>query len=504
MSDRPGNWPLLNHPKDPVGADAARVSELITYYTTMADTIRTEAATLQQIGDGDDSQFKGQSADALRKRSREVAHSLNQASGRYAAVGEALRVYKPELEQAMEESKQALADAETAEQARSAAGGLPDPSANRPADAPPLTTEETADVAKRTAAIDGAADAAAAARRRLESALSALNDAGQRAKNVITAAWKDGLTDTRAYKIREGFLNFLKGLVKVLMWVGIALAGIGLLIPGLGIVSLLGLIATGLSFVASTVLAAVGRGSWLDVILGAVSLLLIGAGMVIAKVVQNTHIDLLTKAGQKTTTEVTSNAAHVKSVATQKTQILADVFDGKLTVQQGFAKIAELEKGLKNHAVTIAQQKDEILANLVDGNVAAALDKIANLEKNLIDDIMAPLNSAFKVKPQFWNVFQPGYIAGDVAKIKDVAHGIWKWDRLLSVDRVRKYKELQGAALVNHDVISKIQPWWHYGNGGRVVAGGIMNIHKIGAAVPGPYKDLVDGTKADLTTPRLA
>ena len=504
MSDRPGNWQLLNQPKDPIGGDAAAVAQLVAYYTAMAETIKTEAATLQQIGDGDDSQFKGEAADALRKRSRDVAYSLNQASGRYAAAGQALKAFQPELVEATTQSALALTEAEAAQQARTASAGLPDPSANRAADAPPLTTEETADVAKRAAAIDGAEAAAAAAQKRLDNALSALNSAGQRAKNAITAAWKDGLTDTRAYKIRQGFINFLKKLVKAFMWLGLALAAIGLLIPGLGVVSLLGLIVTATSFAASTFLAAFGEGSWLDVILGAVSLLLIGAGMIVAKVVQNTHIALLTKAGQNTTKEVTENAALIKSIATQKSQLLADAFDGKMPIQTAFDKILDLEKGVKDHAKIIGFQRDDILAGVGPGRTGNVVEDLANLEKNYIAKLMAPLNSDFKAKPQFWNAFQPGYIAGDVGKIKDIANGIWKWDRLFSVDRALKFNDLQNVALAGHGVISKIQPWWHYANAGRVGLGGVINIHKVASLPAGPYKDHVDDAKAHLTTPLLS
>ena len=58
MSARPGNWQLLDHSKDPVGGDPARIAELTAYYATMADTINSEAAILRKIGEGDTSQLK--------------------------------------------------------------------------------------------------------------------------------------------------------------------------------------------------------------------------------------------------------------------------------------------------------------------------------------------------------------------------------------------------------------------------------------------------------------
>jgi hypothetical protein len=84
-----------------------------------------------------------------------------------------------------------------------------------------------------------------------------------------------------------------------------------------------------------------------------------------------------------------------------------------------------------------------------------------------------------------------------------VLGGIYKWDRLLSVDRALKYKELQNIANGTLGVSSKAQPIWHFENGGRVIAGWMLNIHKIASYPPSPYNDSVSNTKAALTTAKI-
>jgi len=469
MPDRPGNWQLLNRPKDPIGADPARVTELAAYYAEMAETISTEAAALKRIGDGDDSRFKGKSADALRKRSHDVAESLGKASGRYVAVGEALRGYQPELEHALSESARALADAESAENQRASSVALADPSANRPADAPPLTEQETKDVARRTAAISEAADAAAAARARLDAALAALNDAGKRANSVIRAAWHDGLTDTLGYKIAQFFKKFLKILVKVLMWIGIALSVLAFFVPGLGALALAGAITSVISLAASTALAAMGEGSWLDVILGVVSVVLIGAGGVVAKLVQNSHIALLGKIGANAA-RATSVTKYAAKIDVKRAAIFKSALNGKMPITVAMRRVNKLDK------------------------------KLVSSQTRSYKKIMDPIRADFKVKPQFWNIRHPDYLKNDLGKIKDVLKGDYKWDRLLSVDRALKLKDLQGLAGASHGIAGLTQPAWHFANGGRVIAGWLVNVHKIASYPPSPYHDSLSDSKGHLMT----
>jgi hypothetical protein len=290
MPARSGNWPLVGHPSDPVAGDPDQLHDLTTYYAKIAETIKSEAAVLQRIGSGDTTELKGQSADAIRSRSKDVAASLTQTSGRYDAVARALTVYGPALDTARTETARALQEAEAADGARGSSAAMPDPGANRPTDAPPLTDAETAQVHARTSAMSEAADSSAQARRRMDAAIGALNAAGRSAAGVIRGAWNDGLVDTWQYKLREGFIKFLKILVKVLMWIGVALAVLAFFIPGLGAAALAGAIVAVAAVVATGALAAMGEGSWLDFIIAVVGVVLIGVGVVVAKVVQTAHV----------------------------------------------------------------------------------------------------------------------------------------------------------------------------------------------------------------------
>ncbi|RYY13113.1 MAG: hypothetical protein EON55_10955, partial [Alphaproteobacteria bacterium] len=133
---------MLGEGSDPVVADVDVVHDLVNYYTTMAQEITSEADVLRRIGEGDESQFKGDTANAVRKKSREVAASLQKLSGRYDAIRDALTGYLPELDHGLAESLAALHDAEEADAAGARATAMPDPGQNRAQDAPPLTDDE--------------------------------------------------------------------------------------------------------------------------------------------------------------------------------------------------------------------------------------------------------------------------------------------------------------------------------------------------------------------------
>lgn len=474
MSARPGNWQLLDQPVDPVGGNPTRLDTLIAYYKTMAETITSEAATLTRIGEGDATELKGEAADAVRSGSRDVATSLTTASRRYVAVRDALTVYGPELDRARSESALALADAESAEGSRVTSQALVDPSVNRPEGAPPLTEQETLDIDRRTVAIGAASDAAASARGRLNNALAALHDAGQAAAKIITAAWDDGLTDTTGYKIAQFFIKLLKVLVKVFMWIGVALAVLAFFIPGLGALALAGAVAAVFSLAASTVLAGIGEGSWLDVILAAVSVFLIGAGGIVAKIVQKSHSSLLGQVPARIAKQADNAAKLGPRVALKRAALYNAALKGDIPLQKAMDRIARLDRQVVN----------------VNAKVTAN----------------AKIASDFKIQPQWWNVRTPGYRATEVGKIKDVLKGNYRWDRLLSVDRALKYRELRGVAS-SFGIQSKAPPVWHFANGGRVVTSWAITTLKIGVTPTALGADTsrwsaYKAGQATLTTPK--
>jgi hypothetical protein len=418
MPARAGNWELLHESSDPVVADVATVQDLVHYYTTIAQEISAESDVLRRIGDGDTAEFKGESADAVRKKSKDVAESLQKMSGRYDAIRDALTGYLPELERALSESAAALRDAEDASASGARAASMADPSQNRAQDAPPLTSDESA-------ASDGA-DAAVA---RLRRAVDGINGAGKAAASTIRAAWDDGLHDSLGDKIKAFFSKLLKIIVKIFTYIGIALAALAILIPGVGMLTFMAAVAASVVLVANITLAGMGEGSWLDVITSAVGLVLVGVG-----------------------------GALTKAVSTLKT--------------------AGLAKGAVGFEKNALSKIDEVLAASTPGGFKAARDGLRTITQDIkkVQDGLATARSknvidGFKEKPNWWH---PGKAlwAEDKAKFRDVlVKRDWRAERLFSVDRQNEMLKMQKEMWSKYGVQIAASPTWHsWAAGGRVVA----------------------------------
>lgn len=286
---RGGEWQLLGYETDPVPADGPGLQPVIDHYVKIALAMETQAKLLKKIGAGDETLLKGYAADAMRKRARESADSLNTAAGRYTDVRDALRTYKPALELARSETALALEAAVTAAGDQTSAEALADPvNADRADDAPPLTDDDRKASANRTSKIEGAKSALEAAKARAATAMTTLGEAAETASRKIRENWAvDGLHTSDWDAFVHGLNKFLKKLVEILTYIGMALAVLSILIPGLGMLTLLSVVATAISVVASTILAAQGEGSWLSVIIGIVSLGLIGVAAKMAGGLKN-------------------------------------------------------------------------------------------------------------------------------------------------------------------------------------------------------------------------
>ncbi|NII41537.1 hypothetical protein E9228_002184 [Curtobacterium flaccumfaciens] len=434
MPARGGNWTLVGEASDPMVADVSVVQELVSYYSTMAQEITSEAAVLKSIGDGDDSQFKGSTADAVRKKSGEVAGSLTKLSGRYDAIRDALTGYLPELEHGLAESAAALQDAENAEASGSRAGSMPDPSQDRAADAPAITSDEQGQVDAKHRAVEGAKADADAATARLRRSVDALNGAGKAAAATIRAAWDDGLHDTRGDKIKAFFSKLLKILVKIFTYIGIALAALAILIPGVGMFTFMAAVAASVVLVANITLAGMGEGSWLDVITSAVGLVLVGMG-----------------------------GALTKAVSTLKTAGLAKGI-------RGFEKVnaAKIEKLQNVRSIHIKDALTDPAAARTVGTINRHINRLTQVRtdvrtKNVLD--------GFKEKPNWWH---PGKTLWneDKGKFRDVFQkGDWRAERLFSVDRQNEMLKMQKEMWSKYGVQIAASPTWHsWASGGRVVA----------------------------------
>ncbi|MFE7506889.1 hypothetical protein [Promicromonospora sp. NPDC057488] len=290
---RVGEWHLLDHDDDPVPAEASGLDAVIRHYKAIADMMTTQAALLKKVGEGDESLLKGESADAIREKAGESHERLGAAAGRYEDVHAALKEYQPALETARSETRAALTDAEAANDKQRGAEGMPDPvNADRPDDAKPLTDDEKQDSKDRENALAGAKADLDAAKAKCQAALDTLQAAADRAATKIKENWGD---DGLGHSGWEAFLHkALKWIVEILGWIGMALAILAMLVPGLQFLATAALIVAGIGLLGSTVLAIAGESSWVNVIFGVLGFLTLGLGKVAMQAAKlgQTFIDL--------------------------------------------------------------------------------------------------------------------------------------------------------------------------------------------------------------------
>jgi len=284
---RVGEWHLLDYDDDPVPAEPSGLDAVIKHYQEIAEMMTTQAALLKKIGDGDETLLKGEAADAMRKRARESHEALGKAAGRYEDVHSALQTYRPKLETARSETGTALREAEDAAAAQKGAEGMPDPvNEKRPDDAPPLTDEQQNESRNRSNKIDAAKGDLEAAKTRARNAMAALDVAAQDAAAKIKENWgDDGLNHSWQEKLRHNFMKFLKGLVEVLGWIGMALAVIAMIIPGLGALAWVALGVAVVGLLGSVVLAATGEESWMGVVWGVIGVVTAVFGLAAARMI---------------------------------------------------------------------------------------------------------------------------------------------------------------------------------------------------------------------------
>ncbi|WP_454857982.1 hypothetical protein [Promicromonospora soli] len=439
-SVRGGDWPLLDYDTDPVPAEASGLDEVIRHYESITTQMETQAKLLKKIGDGDETLLKGKAADAMRKRSRESADSLNRASGRYADVRDALRQFQPALETARSETGLALKAAEDAAGAQNAAEGMPDPvNADRPDDAPPLTDKDREASTNRAGKIETAQQDLAAAKARAVAAMTALDTAADAAARKIRENWGSDDLHTSGWDAFLHRLNkFLKKLVEILMYIGMALAVLSILIPGLGILTLLSVVATVVSVAASFILAVQGEGSWLSVIIGVVSLGLIGVAAKMAGSLKNVQAGLLSK-----------GAGSLGNQTKQLQNLMRD------------------REWLRNF-LTIGATPN--LAR----QISALSFKIGPLATKLRGWQEFGLKTS--VSPGWWQIGKPNaWIKGDFSKLSawfknDVSRiktmwprGDYRWDRLIGISDIKDVQKIS-AALSQIGVAGfTIKPWMYIG-----------------------------------------
>lgn len=430
---RGGEWHLLGYDADPVPAEASGLDAVIKHYEDIALAMETQAKLLKKIGDGDETLLKGVAADAMGKRSRESADALNKAAGRYADVRDALRGYRPALETARSETGLALQAAQDAAAAQGAAEGMPDPvNADRPDDAPPLSDEDRRASDNRSGKIETARQDLAAAKARAAAAMSVFDTAADAAARKIRENWADdGLTHSGWQAFLHKLNKFLKKLVEILMYIGMALAVLSILIPGLGILTLLSVVATVVSVAASFILAVQGEGSWLSVIIGVLSLGLIG---VAAKM-----------AGSLKTIQAAQLGSKVKFTP---------------------GAIKELNS-LASRLAIYSKNPMRPFDRFMTGKLGAQLKPFTGWG-NFIQTT--------RVSPGWWQIGKPNaWVKGDFSRLSawfknDVSRfttavkgGPWRWDRLIGISDIKDVQKIN-AALGQLGITGfAIKPWMYIG-----------------------------------------
>jgi len=287
VPERPGPWDLLDRPSDPVVADTVAIDSRLAHFRSLADAMRVEGQRLSKIASGE--ALAGKYADELRSASGDVAKDLNQVVGRYDAVVEALVAFQPAVDAALTGSAAALDDAINASAAQRQADSMQLATAvlfNYRDDQLPeglpgteLTPQQVQANEDKAVATEAAAARLREAKARLAGVLANLDDVGRQAAATIRRSFNDGLTDSGWDRFKYAFKKFLKILVKVLTYIGMALAVIAILIPGVGpLIFAAGAAIAGVALAAEIGLMALGEGSWLDLGMAIAGLFTLGVG----------------------------------------------------------------------------------------------------------------------------------------------------------------------------------------------------------------------------------
>lgn len=271
MGRPPGyQWRPLSLDTDPVPGVPSAVSQEAAHLASVANEIRGQVEALHQIGQGGAAfaLLEGQYADKIQSAATDLAGQLDKVVGRYQQVSSALSAYVPDLEQAQAWSLQALNQAEGPYQQQQSLQAQTMPSGSN------LTAAQQQQISAHRTALTQAADSLNAAHALLTRATQLRDQAASTCKNKINSAIQDGVKDSWW----DDWSGVFADIATVLEWIGTALAILALFIPGLDILVILGFAATFAALVLRSILAATGKGSWVEVALDAFACLTFGLG----------------------------------------------------------------------------------------------------------------------------------------------------------------------------------------------------------------------------------
>ncbi|MDH6576871.1 hypothetical protein [Kitasatospora sp. MAP5-34] len=289
MSIRHLDWSPLDRESDPVHADPDVVVAAQKRYALIATTIDDATAKLQQIVNTNSDSLAGQYVQGLRSEASSLNDRLSKAAVRYHDVANEINKYEPDLDQGLTETAGALTDAEDAKSSQAKANGMPNPQKSSDGTTTPAEQQKGTDKSKAQSDADAKL---AAAKTRLNNALDALNVAGKRFGDAVSARrYDDGLTDSYKDKLDA----VMAKISQIFAIIGMILGALAILIPGVDVLVIAGVVAGAVTLIANIVLYHDGKGSVVDVILGAVGLGMAGLGAVIGLVGKG--ISSIAKAG---------------------------------------------------------------------------------------------------------------------------------------------------------------------------------------------------------------
>ncbi|MBO3094859.1 hypothetical protein [Cellulomonas dongxiuzhuiae] len=310
MSDE---WGVVGWSKDPVdGGDLDQVAHARRRYNGIAETIESAVARLDRITASED-QLRGKYADELRKKATEVHEKLAKAAVRYADVAREVAVYEPELSEALVETRAGLADGKAAAGALATAEALPD---GEPDEGGVLDDADVAADVRKRQGIATADTNLAAAKRRVQTAFDQLQVAGKRLGHAVSARrYDDGLTDSGWDKATA----VLKKISRILSIIGMVLAVLCFIFPGVAALLLVAAAVAVAGLVAAAILYAKNEEGLPDLIFAILGVVLLGGA-----------------AWVTTVTRSAKAAAHTKNFGTLKVppkSLQQPVGEGKVVVR---------------------------------------------------------------------------------------------------------------------------------------------------------------------------
>jgi hypothetical protein len=258
-------------------ADPVEMDVVQKRYQDIADTIDDAVTKLQKIVDAGEDGFRGQYVEPLKKDAASIKDSLSKAARRYRDVATECDKYEPELQLAIDETKIAERMEADGDAALTRANAMPDPQKGADGTISPEEQQKGVDKEREQ---EKASGAVTNAKNRLTAALDALDVAGKAFGDAVNCKnYDDGLTDKINWKVMAIF----KKISEIFGFIALILAVLAFVIPGVGLLAILSVVAGAVLLIADSVLLGGGDGSVLSVVLDAFGLGFAGLGALAGK-----------------------------------------------------------------------------------------------------------------------------------------------------------------------------------------------------------------------------